>query len=136
MQKLLPLALQKSTNKRIHSILTELCTFFCVLCSKVLKLEELKLLEEKISETLFTMEKLFSPGFFTVMVLLVTHLAIEAKLPGPVHYHWMYRIERYCTLKSYVCNRACSEGSISEAYIANECLAFCSRYLKGGDLRS
>ncbi|KAM3358714.1 hypothetical protein P3S68_021647 [Capsicum galapagoense] len=81
------------------------------------------------------MEKLFSPGFFTVMVLLVTHLATEAKLPGPVHYHWMYRIVRYLgTLKSYVCNRACPEGSIAEAYIANECLAFCSRYLKGGDL--
>ncbi|KAH0765493.1 hypothetical protein KY285_001364 [Solanum tuberosum] len=83
------------------------------------------------------MEKLFPPGFFTIMVHLVTHLATEARLAGPVHYRWMYPIERYLgTLKSYVRNRACPEGSIAEAYIANECLTFCSRYLEGGDSRS
>ncbi|KAL3337469.1 hypothetical protein AABB24_029894 [Solanum stoloniferum] len=49
----------------------------------------------------------------------------------------MYPIERYLgTSKSYVRNCACPEGSIAEAYIANECLAFCSRYLEGGDSRS
>ncbi|XP_047268139.1 uncharacterized protein LOC124898547 [Capsicum annuum] len=138
MQELLPLALKKSTDKRIHSVLTELCTFFRVLCSKVLKLEEFKLLEEKIPETLSTMEKLPSPpGFFIVMVYLVTHLATEAIFAGPTHYRWMYPIERYLgTIKSYVRNRACPEGSIAEAYIANECLKFCSRYLEGGDSRS
>ncbi|WMV46228.1 hypothetical protein MTR67_039613 [Solanum verrucosum] len=83
------------------------------------------------------MEKLFPPGFFTIMVHLVTHFATEAKLAGPVYYHWMYPIERYLgTLKSYVCNRACPEGSIAEAYIANECLAFSSQYLEGGDSKS
>ncbi|XP_019259987.1 PREDICTED: uncharacterized protein LOC109238017 [Nicotiana attenuata] len=104
---------------------------------KELKLEELNLLEEKIPETLSTMEKLFLPGFFAVMIHLVIHLATEAKHAGPVHYRWMYPIERYLgTLKSYVRNRACPEGSIAEAYIANECMAFCSRYLEGGDSRS
>ncbi|XP_060211996.1 uncharacterized protein LOC132639574 [Lycium barbarum] len=39
-------------------------------------------------------------------------------------------------LKSYVRNRACPEGSIAEAYIANKCLTFCARYLEGGDSRS
>ncbi|KAH0655429.1 hypothetical protein KY285_030311 [Solanum tuberosum] len=83
------------------------------------------------------MEKLLPPGFFTIMVHLVTHLETEAKLVGPVHYRWMYPIERYLgTLKSYVRNCACPEDSIAEAYIANECLAFCSRYLDGGDSRS
>ncbi|XP_075095157.1 uncharacterized protein LOC142173461 [Nicotiana tabacum] len=136
-QELLPLALRRSVDKRVSSILIELCSFFRVLCSKELKLEELKLLEEKISETLSTMEKLFLPGFFTIMVHLVIHLAIEAKLVVPVHYRWMHPIERYLgTLKSYVRNCACPEGSIVEACIANECMAFCSRYLKGGDSRS
>ncbi|KAG5600624.1 hypothetical protein H5410_031994 [Solanum commersonii] len=61
------------------------------------------------------------------MVQLVTHLT----------YRWMYPIERYLdTLKSYVRNCACPEGSIAEAYIENECLAFFSSYLEGGDLRS
>ncbi|XP_016467837.1 uncharacterized protein LOC107790421 [Nicotiana tabacum] len=49
----------------------------------------------------------------------------------------MYPIERYLgTLKSYVRNRACPEGSIAEAYIANECMAFYSRFLEGRDSRS
>ncbi|XP_016482297.1 uncharacterized protein LOC107803178 isoform X1 [Nicotiana tabacum] len=136
MQELLSLALRRSIDKRVNSVIIKLCTFFRALCSKELKLDELKLLEEKISEILSTMEKLFLPGFFTIMVHLVIHLAAEAEHAGPVHYRWMYPIERYlATLKSYVHNCACPEGSIAEAYIANECLTFCSRYLEGGDSR-
>ncbi|KAH0705888.1 hypothetical protein KY289_010964 [Solanum tuberosum] len=105
--------------------------------NKVLKLDELKLLEERVPEILSTMEKLFPPIFFSIMVKLVTQLATEARLVGPVHYRWMYLIERYLgTLKSYVRNPTCPEGSIAEAYIANECLTFCSLYLVGGDSRS
>ncbi|KAK6788231.1 hypothetical protein RDI58_016756 [Solanum bulbocastanum] len=92
-QELLPIALRRSTDKIISFVLIELCTFFRVLCSKVLKLDELKLLEERFPEILSTMEKLFPPGFFTIMVHLVTHLATEARLAGPVHYRWMYPIE-------------------------------------------
>ncbi|XP_052189903.1 uncharacterized protein LOC127799721 [Diospyros lotus] len=56
----------------------------------------------------------------------------EAKIAGPVQYRWMYPIERYLrTLKSYVCNKSCPEGSIAEGYLAEEYLNFCSRYLKG-----
>ena len=38
-------------------------------------------------------------------------------------------------LKSYVRNRAQPEGSIAEAYIADECLTFSSRYLDGIETR-
>ena len=34
-------------------------------------------------------------------------------------------------LKNYVRNKAHLEGLIAEGYIAEECLTFCSRYLKG-----
>ena len=34
-------------------------------------------------------------------------------------------------LKSYVCNKVHTEGSIAEKYLANECLTFCSHYLHG-----
>jgi hypothetical protein len=34
-------------------------------------------------------------------------------------------------LKSYVRNKARPEGSIAESYLADECMAFCSRYLEG-----
>ncbi|XP_020080553.1 uncharacterized protein LOC109704196 isoform X3 [Ananas comosus] len=74
---------------------------------------------------------IFPPRFFTVMVHLVIHLASEARIAGPVHYRWMYPIERYLsTLKSFVRNRAHPEGSIAEAYLAQECMTFCSRYIK------
>lgn len=132
MQKLLPLALRGIIDQKMSSVLVELCTFFQVLCSKVLKMEELNLLEEKIALTLCNMEKLFVPSFFTIMIHLVSHLATEAKIAGPIYYRWMYPIERYlCTLKSYVHNRAYPEGSIAETYLANKCLTFSSRYMEG-----
>ena len=34
-------------------------------------------------------------------------------------------------LKSYVRNKARPKGSIAESYLADECMAFCSRYLEG-----
>lgn len=34
-------------------------------------------------------------------------------------------------LKSYVRNKARPEGCIAEAYLADECMTFCSRYLQG-----
>ena len=47
-----------------------------------------------------------------------------------MQYGWMYPIERLlCTLKRFVRNNSRPEGSVVEAYIANECLTFCSRYL-------
>ena len=50
--------------------------------------------EADIAVTLCELEKIFSPSFFTVMVHLAIHLAVEATIGGPVHYHWMYPIER------------------------------------------
>ena len=47
-----------------------------------------------------------------------------------MQYGWMYPVERRLyTLKRYVRNRARPEGSIVEAYIADECLPFCSKYM-------
>ena len=44
--------------------------------------------------TLCELERIFPPSFFTVMVHLVMHLTSEVKVAGPVHYRWMYPIER------------------------------------------
>jgi hypothetical protein len=53
-----------------------------------------------------------------------------------VQYGWMYPIEsRLYTLKRYVWNRSRPEGSIAEAYVADECLTFCSKYLDDVDTR-
>ncbi|KAJ0972399.1 hypothetical protein J5N97_020358 [Dioscorea zingiberensis] len=70
------------------------------------------------------------------MVHLTIHLVWEAKLAGPVQFRWMYPIERYLRrLKSYVRNKARPEGSIAEAYIVQECMHFCSRYLHETETR-
>ena len=82
------------------------------------------------------LEKNFPPAFFDVMLHLSIHLPEEALLRGPVQYGWMYPIERRLyTLKRYVRNRARPEGSIAEAYIADECLTFLSKYMDGVETR-
>ncbi|KAM0920283.1 hypothetical protein ACQ4PT_007619 [Festuca glaucescens] len=66
------------------------------------------------------------------MVHLVMHLATEAKIGGPVCYRSMWFTERYLgRLKSNVRNKAHPKGSIAEAYLADECMTFCSRYIVG-----
>ena len=61
----------------------------------------------------------FPPAFFDIMIHLPAHIAWEARLGGPVSYRWMYPVERYLrTLKGYVRNKACPEGSIAEGYIS------------------
>jgi hypothetical protein len=64
------------------------------------------------------------------MVHLAIHLHHEAIQRGPVHYGWMYPIERRLGyLKKTVRNKSRPEGSIAEGYIVDRCLSFCSRYL-------
>ena len=74
--------------------LIDLSCFFREICSKVLNADELRALEKRIAVTLCELERIFPPSFFTVMVHLVMHLTSEAKVTGPVHYRWMYPIER------------------------------------------
>ena len=66
------------------------------------------------------------------MVHLTVHLTREIKLCGPVHFRWMYPIERYMkVLKGYVRNHTYPEGCIIENYIAEEAIEFCTNYQKG-----
>ncbi|XP_052723821.1 uncharacterized protein LOC108344223 [Vigna angularis] len=132
MEQLLPLAIRKTLPKEVSSILIDLCSFFKQLCNKVLKIDQLVQLQDRVVLTLCHMEMLFPPSFFTVMVHFIVHLVEDAKRGGPVQYRWMYPIERYLgKLKSYVRNKAQAKGSIAEGYMAEECLTFCSRYLDG-----
>ncbi|XP_075658683.1 uncharacterized protein LOC142628479 [Castanea sativa] len=132
MQQLFPIALRGSLPSHVTRPLIKLACFFREICSKTLSVLDIATVEADIAVTLCELEKIFPPSFFIVMVHLVMHLAAEAKIGGPVHYRWMYPIERYLErLKSYVRNRAASERSIAEGYIVEECLTFCSRYMEG-----
>jgi hypothetical protein len=94
LQQLMPIALTGILPDHVTTALFELSAYFRGICSKVLHVKELERLEESIRVTLCKLEMIFPPGFFTVMVHLVVHLATECKLAGPVCYRWMYFIER------------------------------------------
>ncbi|KAL8154920.1 hypothetical protein AgCh_000324 [Apium graveolens] len=66
--------------------------------------------------------------FFDIMVHLHVHLCGEVEYGGPEHLRCIFAIERYLgKLKGYVGNRSRPEGSITEGYLAEECVTFCSR---------
>jgi len=70
------------------------------------------------------------------MIHLVLHFPKEAILDGPVYMQWMYPFERYLKrLKDYVRNASKPEGSISEGYVVDEALPFCSRYFDDRETR-
>ncbi|KAK7306021.1 hypothetical protein VNO77_43935 [Canavalia gladiata] len=129
MQHLLPLAIRNIFPDGVTSVLVEFCSFFKELCCKKLNILDLDKLQYRIVLTLCHLEVLLPPSFFTVMVHLTCNLVEEVRLGGPVHYRWMYPIERELGhLKSFVRNKAQPEGSISEAYLAEDTLNFYSLY--------
>ena len=94
LQQFLPLAAKHTLPKEVTTVLADLSYIFRQLCGKVLDRIELDNLQEKVVMTLCHMEMIFPPSFFTSQVHLIVHLIHEAKMGGPVHYRWMYPIER------------------------------------------
>ncbi|KAK5793237.1 hypothetical protein PVK06_034377 [Gossypium arboreum] len=136
MQDLLPIALRCCMSKNVTSCIIQLSNIMKAICGKVLDVEELEKVQDRAALTLCNLEKIFPHSFFTIMVHLVIHLRHEAILSGPVFYRWMYPIERFLSkLKSYCRNKHYPEGSITEGYLAEECMTFCSRYLEDAETR-
>jgi hypothetical protein len=136
LQRILPASLRGILDKEIYEAIAELGNFFQQICAKTLKVDVLNRMRGEIPIILCKLEKIFPPSFFDVMVHLSIHLIDDAILRGPVQYGWMYPVERrLLTLKRYVRNMARPEGSIAEAYVANECLNACSRYFDDIDTR-
>ncbi|XP_012833436.1 PREDICTED: uncharacterized protein LOC105954308 [Erythranthe guttata] len=131
MQQLLPVALRGLLPKGPRKAVHRLSIFFHKLCQRVIDREKIAVIEDEVIETLCMLERHFPPSFFDIMVHLVVHLGREARLCGPVHFRWMYPFERYMKiLKDYVRNSAQPEGCIAESYLAEECVRFCSEFLK------
>ena len=120
MQQLLPVALRGLLPDNVTSVLFDLCAYFREVSAKVLHVRDLEKLEQRIKITLCRMEMIFPPGFFTVMVHLVLHLATEAKIGGPVAYRSMWFLERYYfKTETYIFSNYCST-----TFINNFCLLF------------
>lgn len=130
LQQLLPIMIKDFLPHSVAGPLIGLSSYYKSLCAPALKVDDLEKKEKEIIEILVGLEQVFPPSFFTSMVHITMHLAHEAKQAGPVQYRWMYPIERYLRkLKDFVRNKARPAGSIAEAYLADECMTFCSRYL-------
>jgi hypothetical protein len=95
MQQFLPIAIRKSLPTRIAQILLKLSAFLRHLCIKKRSVEEFCKLTPKIVMILCQLERILPPAFFIISLHVTIDLAEEAALAGPVHYRWMYPIERY-----------------------------------------
>ncbi|XP_059635684.1 uncharacterized protein LOC132277860 [Cornus florida] len=136
LQRLFPIAIQGFLDSDICNAIAELGLFFKELCCRTVKVDVLEAMERDIAIILCKLEMIFPPSFFDIRVHLALHLPREAIIAGPAQYQWMYPIERFLhTLKLYVRNKARPEGFTAEAYLDNECLTFCSKFLGGIETR-
>ena len=85
-EQLLPFAIWGFLPKNVCEPLVELRMFFRNLCAKSITQEELDILQRRIPYTLSKLEMVFPPTVFDMMVHLVIHLAVEAKVASPVRY--------------------------------------------------
>nr|GEZ54161.1 hypothetical protein [Tanacetum cinerariifolium] len=100
MQCLLPYGLQQYLPDEVAKPIIELCSFFKQICSVTLMEDD----------------------------MLKARKALEG---GPIRPRWMFPFERFMKkLKGYVRNKAKTEGSIAEGYVAEEALTFCSYYFQ------
>ncbi|XP_060210987.1 uncharacterized protein LOC132638006 [Lycium barbarum] len=136
MEQLLPIAIRNVLPNQVVATLVEVSSFFRQLCSKTLSLSDLEKLQDRIVLTLCHLEILFPTSFFTVMVHLTVHLVDEVMKGGPVHYRWMYFVERLLGhFKSLVGNKSQPKGSIAEGYIVEKALTLYSRYFEDMESR-
>ena len=66
-----------------------------MLCARELKKSDVEQMQKHIILILCKLEAIFPPAFFTIMVHLCIHLPEQIFLTGPVHYTWMFPIDRY-----------------------------------------
>ncbi|GJS14731.1 hypothetical protein Tco_0409203 [Tanacetum coccineum] len=131
MQRLLPYGLQNYLPDNIAKPIIELSSLFKQLCSATLMEDDMLKASVKVVEILCELERIYPPAFFDIMIHLVIHLPLEALEGGPIRPWWMFPFERFMKkLKGYVQNKAMSEGSIAEGYVAEEALTFCSHYFR------
>ncbi|XP_027368302.1 uncharacterized protein LOC113874264 [Abrus precatorius] len=129
-ENLIPVAIRSILPKKVRMAITKLCFFFKAIYSKVIDSGRLTSFQNQIAETLCELEMYFLPSFFDIIVHLTIHLVEETKLCGPAYMRWMYPVERYMKiLKGYVKNRSRPEGCITEQYLVEEAVKFCSEYL-------
>ncbi|CAM8890731.1 unnamed protein product [Rhodiola kirilowii] len=130
LQRLLPVCIRPYLPPNVIIPLIALSHWFRRLCCREFEKEEVHRLKVDIVHILCQLEHIFPPSFFTIMVHLMVHLPDQILLKGPVHYNWMYPMERQLgQYKKYVRNTRYPEGCIAEQYVAQECVMYCKLYM-------
>jgi hypothetical protein len=76
------------------------------------------------------MQKYLPPTFFNAQEHYLIHQVEEIEMCGPVHTRSMWMVERHLkSLKDFVRQRACPEGSMVEGYMVYQSLVYISQYL-------
>ena len=95
MQRIFPLVIRKYVPPHVAEALTDLGNAFQLLCTREPTKKALKKFGEDIVIQLCKLETIFPPSLCTIMVHLLLHLPDQVMRTGPVHFTWMFPIERY-----------------------------------------
>jgi len=95
LQHLLPLAVRRILPEMVSAAVIRISNFFFKkLSSPIIRISDMESLEADIAETLSLLETIFLPSFFDIMVHLMVHLPVQARIAGPVHFRNMWPVER------------------------------------------
>ncbi|KAL6584497.1 hypothetical protein OROMI_003786 [Orobanche minor] len=134
LQRFFPVFIRPYLSKQVVEPCVSLSRFFQKLVTREVRKSDLHLMQKEIIYILCKFERIFPPIFFDLMPHLMIHLPRQLLLTGPVHYTWMFPIERQLgEYKDSVTNKSAPEGCIDEAYIAWECVTYTKFYLGAMD---
>jgi hypothetical protein len=129
----LPIVIRAIRLVYMKMVITRMSYFFNCITQKVINKANLPALKEFIAETLCQLEMCFPPSYFDIMPHLMMHMVDQIEQLGPMYLHQMWTYERFMsTLNTYVHNRAYPEGSMIEAYMTEEAINWCMRYIRDG----
>ena len=95
LQNVFPIVIRKYVDEDVADVLVDLGTFFKKLCARELKKSIIRQMREDIVMIMCKLETIFPPAFFTIQAHLPLHIPDQVLRTGPVHFTWMFPIERY-----------------------------------------
>ncbi len=126
---LLPIAIRGTLTPELRQIIYRLGALFRWLNNKEILESEVQGMEEEAAELMCLMEQHLPPSFFDIQPHQIVHFPGEVALAGPIHYRWMYYLERYMkVMKGWVRQRARPEGSMAEGYVIFEGMHYLTEY--------
>ena len=100
LQRLFPVFIRAFLPHDVVEPLVALARFFQKLCTREVRISDLAEMRFHIIMIMCKFERIFPPNFFDIMPHLMIHLPEQLLLTGPVHFTWMYPMERY----AFICS--------------------------------